>query len=131
MKAILLSIALVLITTSAFSVGLPEGGSGSSGGGGTQLVTMLVTFYIILHVPSVLLGLIPAYIANRKGRKFARWWIYGWLLFIIALVHSLSIKGRRCPYCAEQIRPEAKVCRFCGRDLAPIQDVSQKQAPTQ
>jgi hypothetical protein len=26
---------------------------------------------------------------------------------------------RKCPYCAELIRQEAKVCRFCGREIAP------------
>jgi hypothetical protein len=25
---------------------------------------------------------------------------------------------RECPYCAERILVRAKVCRFCGRDLA-------------
>ena len=24
---------------------------------------------------------------------------------------------RACPFCAEIIRPEAKMCHFCGRDL--------------
>ena len=32
-----------------------------------------------------LLGLIPAVIAYRKGRSFGLWWIYGSMLFIVAL----------------------------------------------
>lgn len=43
-------------------------------------------------VPSaLLLGLIPAFIAKKKGRKFMLWWIYGTCLFLIALIHSLVI----------------------------------------
>jgi len=26
-------------------------------------------------------------------------------------------KGRRCPYCAEIVKTQAVVCRFCGKDL--------------
>ena len=82
MKLILVIGTLLLVTVLAFPLGVPEGASGSSGGGGTQLITMLVTFGLILLLPSTLLGLIPATIARHKGRKFGRWWVYGWLLFI-------------------------------------------------
>ena len=28
---------------------------------------------------------------------------------------------RECPYCAEKILKKAKVCRYCGREVAPIE----------
>lgn len=31
---------------------------------------------------------------------------------------------RPCPYCAEMILREAKVCRFCGRDIEPLPAIS-------
>lgn len=49
---------------------------------------------IISLVCSALLGLIPANIAKKKGRSFGLWWFYGWILFIIALIHSLVIKEK-------------------------------------
>ena len=46
----------------------------------------------------------------------------GWL---IALAGKGSL--RKCPFCAEQIKPEAQACRYCGREVtptaAPKQDV--------
>ena len=41
------------------------------------------------------LAFIPATIAKNKGRSFGKWWVYGWLLFIVALIHSLVISPEK------------------------------------
>ena len=79
---------------------------------------------------ALLLGLIPAAIAQGKGRSFMAWWIYGAALLIIALPHAIMLKKdeaaiarrdgqRKCPHCAELIQIDAKVCKHCGRDAPP------------
>jgi cytochrome c-type biogenesis protein len=40
---------------------------------------------LIILVSLILLGLIPAYIAKRKGRSFMTWWFFGATLFPVAL----------------------------------------------
>lgn len=85
---------------------------------------------------AMVIGAIPAAIASSKGQNFFLWYVYGVLLFIVALIHSLVLPPvmqqvqdqralqmgelRRCPACAELVRRQAVVCRFCGRDLPPL-----------
>lgn len=71
---------------------------------------------------AVLLGLLPAVVAQKKGKSFVLWWIYGSLLFIVAMPHALIMgesqsRFRRCPHCAESVRVEANVCPHCQRDI--------------
>lgn len=66
-------------------------------------------FFILL-----LLGLLPAYIAMNKGRNFLLWWVYGTLLFIIAIFHAIMLKPtaayleeiglRYCPECEKIVK---------------------------
>jgi hypothetical protein len=46
-------------------------------------------------VLAVTLGILPGIIAQRKGRCFIDWWLYGMALFAVALVHSLLLQPAR------------------------------------
>lgn len=82
----------------------------------------------ITLVVAALLGLIPASIASRKGRSFGGWWVYGTLLFIVALIHSLVLRDDTilaphrstrivCPHCSGLNDADAEFCRQCGAKL--------------
>jgi len=49
-------------------------------------------FLLIAVVLLSLLGLLPAYIAYRKGRHFLNWWLFGATLFPIALPYAWLLK---------------------------------------
>ena len=38
------------------------------------------------------LAFIPANIAKKKGHSFGLWWFYGWMLFIVAIIHVQFIE---------------------------------------
>jgi hypothetical protein len=106
----------------------PEREQNRDGGEGRPAVWVSVVVF------AVLLGLIPAVIGRNKGENFWFWWLFGTLLFVVALPWALVMKPNahelerqalregmtKCPQCAELVKAEAVRCRFCGADLFPI-----------
>lgn len=91
-----------------------------------QIFFILLIFGIILSLP-----VIPARIAENKGKNFFGFYIYGLVILPIAIAHALIMKPenktieinelndgtrKKCKFCAELIKTEAMVCRFCGRE---------------
>ena len=81
-----------------------------------------------MYVIAVLLflGLLPAFLARQKGHSFLVWWLYGAVLFIIALPHAMVVRprnttemlgGKSCPYCEELVPQEDEICPFCHLHL--------------
>src|SRR5829696_7698950 len=71
---------------------------------------------------------IGAYAAQKKGFSTVGGVIGGlllgplaFLLFFVNGIVSANEQQRKCPYCAEWIRPEAKVCKHCHKDVPPLE----------
>ena len=82
--------------------------------------------------------LIPANIAHRKGKSFSLFAIYGILLWIVAIIHSIMMSSNKvkaepdkykvCPYCGETVLKVAKKCKHCHEMLEPeVQETNSKE----
>lgn len=96
----------------------------------------------MLIIAWIICGVFAAIIASSKGRNFFGWLILGLLFGIFALlaagfmpavnkseeklsettIKSLSNDERKCPFCAEIIKKEAKLCKHCGKEVEPVSD---------
>lgn len=54
---------------------------------------LLVSLFVSLAI-SAGLAFIPANIAKNKGYSFGLWWFYGWMLFIVAIIHVSFIPDK-------------------------------------
>ena len=75
---------------------------------------------ILLIIILFAVAAIPAKMAEKKGRSFWHWYIYGCIIWPVATIHAWVMKARNtkiCPCCKEEIKEDAVVCKFCHTDL--------------
>lgn len=81
----------------------------------------------------IICGVFSAIIASSKGRSGLGWLVMGLIFGVFALLFvgfmppspkeeppSGAADEKKCPFCAETIKLEAKVCKHCGRDIEPM-----------
>jgi hypothetical protein len=95
-------------------------------------------YFIIIWI---VCGIFAGVVANSKGHSGCAWFVGGLFFGIFALIAAAGIAPaqrepdltqaalamannaaalRKCPHCAELIQREARVCRYCQREVEPL-----------
>jgi hypothetical protein len=89
-----------------------------------------MTFFILWIIFAILVGVF----ASSKKRSGIGWFFVSLILspligFIIVAVAGPP-KGslKKCPKCAEEVKAEAQVCRFCGFEFSSLPPKPQQQS---
>lgn len=98
-------------------------------------INFLLSYLVILLIS----GGITGFIADKKGYSLYGYFFVGLVLGVlgIVLIYVLpstpekieekklqSRAGRKCPMCAEVVKAEAQICRYCRHELSPDPNLS-------
>lgn len=90
-------------------------------------------YYLIILMIAAVLAFIPASIAKEKGYCFGLWWFYGWMLFIVSIIHVSLIPDKNAksrnpssvPYCPPSITPPEEIKQY--KELLDSGAISQEE----
>ena len=95
----------------------------------------LIFFFLLLQ--GCVFGFFCSYIAGQKGRDNGSWFVLGFFFSFIALIaigvvpslesQTPKVGTRKCPNCAEEVKSEAKICRFCQATLPALVSMTDEQ----
>lgn len=60
----------------------------------SNAIDSYLIYCIVVLAIAAGLAFIPANIARDKGYSFGLWWFYGWMLFIVAIIHVSLIPNK-------------------------------------
>ena len=101
---------------------------------------------LIVLVQAVIFGLFASFIAREKGREAGGWFFLGFFFSLLAIFALMAIPKRHmapvqvvdpgqtkqavCPFCREEINPEAIICKHCHSDLTIKRPIALQTLPT-
>lgn len=85
-------------------------------------------YYIIVLAIAAGLGLIPANIAKGKGYSFGLWWFYGWMLFIVAIIHASLLPDKNAPAAKPQDNSAEELKKY--KELLDAGAITQEEFET-